>query len=58
MNEKKITSSPRDAQWREDLRKSHTAKERGAIPRVKMPELPAEYRVTNNEEVNQGLSAE
>lgn len=52
------TSSPRDAQWREDLRRSHSAKERAAIPRVKMPELDAAYRVTCNEEVNQGISAE
>lgn len=58
MSENIKTSAPRDAQWREELRKRHTAKERGAIPRVKMPELPADYRVTNNEEVNQGLSRE
>ncbi len=58
MDKKKTTSAPRDAQWREELRKSMTAKERGAIPRVKMPELSPGYRVTCNEEVNQGLSAE
>ncbi len=52
------TSSPRDAQWREELRKATPVKERTSIPRVKMPELPADYRVTCNEEVNQGLSAE
>lgn len=52
------TMSPREAQWREELRKSHTAKERMAIPRVKMPELDPAYRVTCNEEVNQGLSAD
>ncbi len=50
------TISPRDAQWREELRKSHTAKERMAIPRVKMTELSPDYRVTCNEEVNQGLT--
>lgn len=50
------TISPRDAAWREELRKAHTAKERTAIPRCQMPSLPAEYRVTNNEEVNQGLT--
>lgn len=52
------TISPRDAAWREELRKAHTAKQRTEIPRVRMPELPADYRVTCNEEVNQGLSAE
>lgn len=52
------TISPRDAEWREELRKAHSPKERTAIPRVKMPELDAAYRVTCNEEVNQGLSAE
>lgn len=35
-----------------------SAKERTAIPRAKMPELPADYRITCNEEVNQGLSQE
>lgn len=52
------TISPRDAGWREELRRAHTAKERTAIPRVKMPELDAAYRVTCNDEVNKGLSAE
>lgn len=51
------TISPRDAAWREALRKARTAKERTSIPRARMPELPAAYRVTCNEEVNQGLSA-
>lgn len=35
-----------------------TAKERTSIPRVKMSELDPAYRITCNEEVNQGLSAE
>lgn len=52
------TSAPRDAQWREELRKATPVKERTAIPRVKMPELDPGYRVTCNEEVNQGLSEE
>lgn len=51
-------STSRIDQWREDLRNKLSAKERTAIPRVKMPELPAAYRITNNEEVNMGLSAE
>lgn len=52
------TSAPRQAQWREDLRKAMPAKERTAIPRCKMPELDPAYRVTCNEEVNQGISEE
>lgn len=52
------TISPRDAVWREELRKSHTAKERMAIPRVKMTELDPAYRITCNDEVNQGLTSD
>ncbi len=48
----------RDASWREDLRKAMSAKERTAIPRTVMAHLDAAYRVTCNEEVNQGLSTE
>lgn len=51
-----ITS--RDTQWRENLRTSIKPSERTAIPRVKMPELSPAYRVTNNEEVSQGLTEE
>ena len=50
--------SSRSSEWREELRKSHTAKERGQIPRVKMPELDPAYRITCNEEVNSGISYE
>lgn len=50
------TIAPRDAQWREQLRKAMTTKERTAIPRCRMPELDPAYRVTCNEEVNQGIS--
>lgn len=46
----------RNEQWREDLRKSKTAKERTSIERVKMPELAPDYRITCNEEVNQGIT--
>ena len=53
-----MTISPREAGWREDLRQALSAKQRTSIPRAKMPELPAGYRVTCNHEVNQGLSAE
>lgn len=52
-----IEDMSRSASWREDLRKSMSAKTRSAISRVIMPQLSGEYRVTNNEEVNQGLSA-
>lgn len=52
------TSAPRDAQWREELRKATPVKERTSIPRVKMPELDPAYRVTCNEEVNRGLPEE
>jgi glutamate synthase (NADPH/NADH) small chain len=51
------TISPRDAQWRTDLRNALSAKERTAIPRAKMPELSPAYRITCNDEVNQGLTA-
>lgn len=45
--------------WREDLRKAVKAKDRGDIPRVKMPSLDPAYRITTiYEEVNQGLTAE
>lgn len=50
--------APRDAAWRVELRNAMSAKERAAIPRAKMPMLDPAYRVTCNEEVNQGLSAE
>lgn len=58
MNEKDIRASHRAEAWREELRKSKTARERTSTPRVKMPELSPEYRVTCNEEVNSGLTAE
>ncbi len=52
-------NSCRDASWRAELRGAMNAKERAAIPRVKMPELDAAYRVTTcSEEVNQGISEE
>ena len=49
----------RDAEWRKSLRASMKAKERTAIPRVKMPELEPTYRATTRlEEVNMGLTKE
>lgn len=50
-------NNSRDAQWRQQLRDRISAKERTAIPRAKMPELDPAYRITCNEEVNQGLDA-
>lgn len=52
------SNSGRDATWRAELRSAMTAKERTAITRTTMPMLDPQYRITNNEEVNRGLSAE
>ena len=54
----KNTSHGRDAMWRVELRNAMPAKERSAIPRAVMPQLDPAFRITNNDEVNQGLSAE
>ena len=49
----------RDAEYRQELRKSMKAKERTQIERCKMPELDPVYRATTRtEEVNQGLTVE
>lgn len=49
----------REASWRKELRASMKPKERNAIKRVTMPELPADYRAkTRTEEVNIGLTKE
>lgn len=53
-----ISNQGRDAAWRVELRNAMPAKERADIPRAVMPQLPADYRIKCNEEVNQGLSAE
>ncbi len=59
MNENnQAAATGRDAVWRVALRDAMTAKERTAIPRVKMPELPADERVKSFEEVNRGLTPE
>lgn len=52
------TLASRDAEWRVELRNAMSAKERAAIPRAQMPMLDPAYRVTCNDEVNQGLSTE
>lgn len=49
----------RNAEWRNEIRKSMKPKERTAIERVKMPELDPVYRATTRlEEVNMGLTKE
>lgn len=48
----------RNEEWRVELRNMYTTKQRTAIPRVKMPELPPDYRITVEDEVRQGLSQE
>ena len=54
---KNLDEKSRNAIWRQELRKAMKAKERIAIPRVKMNELDAEYRShSRKEEVNQGLN--
>ena len=57
MNMEDITAR-RNEPWREELRKSMAAKDRTNIARVVMPELDPAYRITCNEEVNQGLTEE
>lgn len=48
----------RDDQWRQELRNGLSTKERTAIPRVEMPHLNPEQRVTCSEEVNSGLNGQ
>lgn len=57
MNMEDITAR-RNEPWRDELRKSMPAKDRTNIARVVMPELDPAYRITCNEEVNQGLTEE
>lgn len=54
-NKEELTS--RDAAWRRELRESLTPAARREIPRVTMPELPADFRRRSRLEVNRGLSA-
>ena len=58
MTTEELIAARRAEPWREELRKSRKNKERTDIPRVEMNELAPEYRTQNNEEVNQGLTAE
>ena len=58
MDNKEYLASERAQSWREVLRKSKSNKERTQIKRVHMNELAPVYRITNKEEVNQGLTKE
>ena len=49
-------NASRNEQWRVELRASKTPKERTAIARVEMPQLDPAYRITCNEDVNQGIN--
>ena len=55
---KEIISAQRAEAWREELRKEIKNKDRVNIERVRMTELDPAYRITNNEEVNCGLTLE
>ncbi len=58
MSNKEYLAAERAQEWRDALRKSKKNKERTDIPRVHMNELDANYRITNKEEVNSGLTVE
>lgn len=59
MTEQEYIQARRNEPWREELRKTIKAKERGDRPRVHMPELDPDYRSHSlKDEVNLGLSAE
>ncbi len=56
--ENKHELTDRNTAWRQELRASLTPVQRRNIPRVSMPELPADFRRHSRLEVNRGLSAE
>lgn len=59
LNNSDAGDKSRNAEWRQELRKSMTAKDRSALERVSMPELDAKYRARKlTEEVNLGLNLE
>ncbi|MBQ3555125.1 MAG: NADPH-dependent glutamate synthase [Bacteroidales bacterium] len=58
MMSKEEIAAQRASEWREALRKEKKNKDRIEIERVKMTELDPQYRITNNEEVNCGLTME
>jgi glutamate synthase (NADPH/NADH) small chain len=53
-----VLKKQRDEEWRANLRNQMKAKDRTAIERVKMPEVPANIRNKNHDEVNIGLTEE
>lgn len=58
-NEPLEVLTDRNAEWRQELRKAMSAKERTHIQRAIMPELDAAYRATTRtEEVSKGLTKE
>ncbi|MFT4222392.1 NADPH-dependent glutamate synthase [Dysgonomonas sp.] len=59
MTEQEYIQARRSEPWREELRKTVKAKERGERDRVHMPELDPDFRSRSlKDEVNLGLSAE
>jgi glutamate synthase (NADPH) small chain len=48
----------REEIWRVQLRNKIKSKDRTTIEKVKMPELPADIRNRNHDEVNKGLTDE
>lgn len=58
-NNQHNAAAGRDAAWRDELRRALSAKDRMALPRVKMRELDPEERLAHaTAEVNMGLTAE
>ena len=53
-----LVKERRAQEWREQLRKSISTKDRMALKRVEMPSLEGKYRATNHEEVSLGLTDE
>ena len=53
-----LVKERRSKEWREQLRKSISTKDRMALKRVEMPSLEGKYRATNQEEVSLGLTDE
>ncbi|WP_297718786.1 NADPH-dependent glutamate synthase [uncultured Porphyromonas sp.] len=53
-----LVKERRSQEWREQLRKSISTKDRMALKRVEMPSLEGKYRATNHEEVSLGLTDE
>ncbi|MDE7426991.1 MAG: NADPH-dependent glutamate synthase [Muribaculaceae bacterium] len=58
MEKEKDTARGRNDSWREELRRSMSAAERTAIPRVSMRMLDPAERIHSNSEVNLGLTPE